>query len=193
MSCQENKIDNTIDTIKNLQDNYYSNNKKNIIFKNKQKLDCAVLISDNIPIDILMSKTVYIIPNTNQVFLDYNVFKLFANPGNFKDIVENIVKLFRDCIDNFDIFELHINLDSFTVSALERYKDLIKLFCDNCLSSETRYSSKLQQIYIYNCPKTFDSIISILKPFTDCSIYEKLTLLNSNLSRDKVAYFNSHR
>jgi hypothetical protein len=176
----DQEMDTTLDKIRDLQNQYYSSNKKNFFFKNTQKLNCATAICDNIPIEDLISKTIYVIPDTNKVYLDYTIFKMFANPNNFNTIVEYIIKLFNDRINHYDDFQLHINLDSFTISALERYKVLIKQFCEKCLASNTRYSVKMDKVYIYNVPKSFDAIVTTLKPFIDPLVYGKLVLSKEN-------------
>jgi hypothetical protein len=186
-------MDSVIDKVKDVQTNFYSNTKKNIFFKNKQKFDCASTVCENIPITTLMSNTIYIIPDTHNVFVDYTIFKLFANPDNFATIVDNIIDNFSMCIDAHSFLQLHINLDSFTVSALERYKELIKLFCNKCLSSSTRYSSKIEKVYIYNPPKTFDSIVTTLKPFIDPNVYGKIVICDDEQSKNVVASFQQYR
>jgi hypothetical protein len=57
---------------------------------------------------------------------------------------------------------------------------LIKQFCEKCLASNTRYSIKMDKIYIYNVPKSFDAIVGTLKPFIDPLVYSKLVLCNDN-------------
>jgi len=170
----------TLDKIKELQSQYYSANKKNTFFKNTQKLNCATTICDNIPFEELIARTIYIIPDTNKVYLDYTIFKMFANPQNFSTINDYIIRLFNNRIEEYDGFQIHINLDSFTISALERYKVLIKQFCEKCLASNTRYSIKMDKIYIYNVPKSFDAIVGTLKPFIDPLVYSKLVLCKDN-------------
>jgi len=165
--------------VKKLQEQYYANNNKNIFFKNKQKIDCAALVCDNIPMETLLSNTIYVINDSNQVFVDYTIFKLFATPNNFDIITGAIISTLQDRIDKYDSFQLHINLNTFTVSALERYKTMIKYFCDKCLSSETRYSKKMDKTFIYSPPKSFDSIVKTLKPFIDPFVYDKLVVCDS--------------
>jgi hypothetical protein len=168
-----------MDKIKELQEQYYSNNKKNVFFKNKQKLDCASLVCGNIPIETLIRNTIYIVPETNKVCVDYTIFKLFATPENFQQIADYIIGLFQYCIQTHDQFQLHINLESFTISALERYKTIIRYFCDICMASDTRYSKKMEKMFIYHPPKSFNSVVSILKPLIDPSIYDKFILCDN--------------
>jgi len=186
----ENEI---VNKIKEIQDNYYSKNKKNTIFKNKQKLDCANAVCNAIPIDYLISQTIYIIPNTDKIFLDYTIFKLFANTDNFNQIIDNIFTEIKNCVESFSTFEIYINLDTFTVSALERYKVVIKDFIDKCISSNTRYSENIINLYICNVPKTFDAIIKTMKPFIEKQVYEKIKLCDDSTSKQAIAEFHSYR
>jgi len=186
----ENEI---VNKIKEIQDNYYSKNKKNTIFKNKQKLDCANAVCNAIPIDYLISQTIYIIPNTDKIFLDYTIFKLFANTDNFNQIIDNIFTAIKNCVESFSTFEIYINLDTFTVSALERYKVVIKDFIDKCISSNTRYSENIINLYICNVPKTFDAIIKTMKPFIEKQVYEKIKLCDDSTSKQAIAEFHSYR
>jgi hypothetical protein len=186
----ENEI---VNRIKEIQDNYYSKNKKNTIFKNKQKLDCANAVCNAIPIDYLISQTIYIIPNTDKIFLDYTIFKLFANTDNFNQIIDNIFVTIKNCVDSFSTFEIYINLDTFTISALERYKVVIKDFIDKCISSNTKYSENIINLYICNVPKTFDAIIKTMKPFIEKQVYEKIKLWDDSTSKQAIAEFHSYR
>ena len=63
--------DSLINKIKEIQDDYYSKNKKNTIFKNKQKFECANTVCNVFTIEYLISQALYIIPNTNKIFFDY--------------------------------------------------------------------------------------------------------------------------
>jgi hypothetical protein len=179
--------------VKDLHNDYYSNSQKNILFKNQQKFNCASVVCQNIPIKDLISQTVFFIPDTNHVYVDYTIFKLFANPDNFKIIIDNIILMLHDRIISYNNFQLHINLNSFTISALERYRTLIKYFCDKCLASDTKYSKLMEKLFIYHPPKSFDAIVKTLKPFIDPQIYNKFTLCNDVISFEQVKYYNTFR
>ena len=101
--------------------------------------------------------------------------------------------MLQDRISLYKSFQLHINLNSFTVSALERYRTLIKYFCDKCLSSDTKYSKRMEKMFIYHPPKSFDAIVKILKPFIDPFIYDKFTLCDDSISIERVSHFNTFR
>jgi len=171
----------SLDKIKELQDKYYSDNKKNIFFKNKQKLDCAATVCDNIPLEILLQSTIFSVPESNWVCVDYTIFKLYANPNNYQTIADNIIEHFSYCIEQNGDFQLHINLDSFTITALERYKTMIRYFCDKCLAANTRFSKKMDKTFIYNSPKSLDTIVTSMKPFIDPSVYGKIVICPDDL------------
>jgi hypothetical protein len=165
-----------IEDIEKLQQNYYSKNNKNILFKNKQKLDCAINICNEMNIEDLLNKTIIVIPNTNIIYVDYTIFKLYANPSNYSIVVDRILKTFDFILQTYPNFEPYINLNSFTISAAERYKDLIKLFCDSCLKSTTRYSKLITKMYVLNVPSAFDNVARLLTPFIDVYIRERISL-----------------
>ena len=137
------------DKIAHLTNQYYSENKKNTFFKNNQKKDFASSITNSIGFDELISKTFYIIPNTQSIFIDYTIFKVYALPDYYTEVVEYISSLIDKCISNYGSFNVHINIDTFTMSAAERYKHVISIFLNKCISSNSGYCLKLHKMFIY--------------------------------------------
>ena len=172
--------------IAELTNQYYSDNKKNVFFKSNQKLDCATQVTNQIGINELIQKTIYLIPNTNLVFMDYTVFKTYATPENYSKIVSYILSLFDYCISNYGDFCAHVNLDSFTISAAERYKNIIECFLTNCMSSESQYSLRLKTMHIYNTPTTFQNISKLLMPFIDQLVKHKIIFYDKKTSGDLI-------
>ena len=191
--AEENHENDLVNRIKEFQESYYSKNKKNVFFKKNQKLDCATEVCNVFPLEYLISQTLYIIPNTNKIFIDYTIFKLFANKNNFSQFVDNVFIILEQSSKSFENFELYINLESFTVSALERYKEVIKDFIDKCQLYNTKYTDNMKQLYICNVPKTFDAILKAMKPFMEKQVYEKIKLYDDNASKQAIAEFHSYR
>lgn len=175
-----------MDDIKTFQDTYYNENKKAFFFKKSQKLDVALNISNKFDIQDLLSQTVIIIPNTNRVYLDYTVFKLYANPENYNIIVEYVMQLFKTCIENHGSFECHFNLNSFTITAAERYKAVIEMFCNECLRSETRYGELLSKMYIYYSPGMIEKFTSLFKHLIDPHIRDRFVIYTKDESENKL-------
>ncbi len=68
---------NIMNKIQILQNEYYNTYNKNILFKTNQKFNCANLICNEIGIEKMLQKTIYIFEN-NKIFIDYPIFKTFA-------------------------------------------------------------------------------------------------------------------
>jgi len=157
-----------------LKNEFYSENGKNSFFKKKQKEECARKISAKYTIEQLAQATVYIIPNTNRVYFDYTVFKLYANSNNFVYLTEYIIYLFSVCIETHGSFISDFNLDTFTVSAAERYKSVIGAFSEACRTKSTDFVKSMNSMHLYNTPQVIDLIITVLKPVSDPGLHAKL-------------------
>jgi len=164
--------------LQKLQNEFYNNSNKNLFFKNKQKLNCATNISSQCDLNTLFSNTFVIIPNCNRIFMDYTVFKLYANPSNYNDIITYLCKLIQYCIDEYGNYEVHVNLDTFSVSSCHRYKDILKMYCDVCLNNSTEFNIKLIKVCLYNIPNVFETIAQILNPFIDKIVISKMIKFN---------------
>ena len=124
---QDNNI---METIHNLQNQYYNINNKNSFFKKKQKYECADLVTNQIGIDTMLTKCIFIFDNS-KIFIDYTIFKTFANPNNYHDLTLFLARTINDTIYKHKTFEIHINLDTLTISAVERYSAIITSFAEH--------------------------------------------------------------
>ena len=173
-----------LNEIDNIRSNYFSN--VNTIFnlnKSKHKLQCARQISEKIDLEKLLQNTVFRLPNTKKVYFDYPMFKTFANPSTYDDIIEYILKLSIDCINDFGTFEMHINLKSFSVSAAERYKVCIENFIKKCISKSTPFVKTTERVYIYNTPSVIDSISRLVSPFIEPEVKSRMIFFDKNESQ----------
>jgi hypothetical protein len=170
---------NLLEEVKEFQDSYYSQNTKNLFLKNSQKLECAKDITKNFNIFDLIKKTIYIIPNTNKVYIDYLIYKLYANPNVYNNIVNYTFNIFSECISKYGDFECHINLNTFTITSAYRYNDMIELFCKKCLTtSNPSYSMLLSKFYIYNSPAMMENISKIFSHLINLEVKSKLIIYN---------------
>lgn len=183
---QSQSTQDLLQNIENFKSTYYTENKKNMFFKTSQKMDCAEKIATEFDLNDLLNKTVYILPYTNRVYLDYTVFKLFANPNNYTHIVDHVLSLFQQCIDKYGSFECHFNLNSFTITAAERYKSIIEMFCKECLKGNTRYAKMLSKMHIYYTPSIFEKITSMFSKLIDPLIRERFTIYTKEESDTKL-------
>ena len=168
--------------IEDYQNTYYHDNNKNTIFKNTQKNSLASSISSKFDTNMLLTMMCYPIINTNIVIIDYSVFKLFANPNNYEIITNHILGEFKKIIETYDNFECHINVNTFTISAAERYKYMIKIFCNKSLASDTLYSDKISKLIIYYPPSMIQSISKVFSPFINPNVKEKVIIYDKTSS-----------
>ena len=164
-------------------DFYINEGGKNTFFKNAQKQKCSEIVNSQINIYDLLLSTVYIIPDTNKIYLDYPRFKLFANNTNSGEIIDYIIELLNRCTTQYGPYEMHINLKGFSISAAERYKSHIQLFCGKCYNNrDTRFAQLLSNLYIYYTPSVIETITQLFRPFIDQEIPKKLIFLSKDNS-----------
>jgi hypothetical protein len=172
-----------LEEIKHIQNNYFQENSKNVFFKKTQKFDCANTVCKQIDIDDLLYHTSWIIPGKNKVYFDYNVFKQYASPENFAIIVDDVLAKCIDCSNQFTGFEVHVNLASFTITAAERYKSIIELFCNECFRRDTRFTERLMCMCLYNIPIMIENISRLLLPLIPLEVRPKLRLHSKDESQ----------
>lgn len=156
------------------QNMYYNKNSKNTFFKKSQKMECAKEICKNIDIYDMIANSIYVILNTNKIYIDYTMFKLYANPDNFDIIISHIINTCKYLITYHQTFEVYINLENFTVSAAERYKGLIQKYVSCCLNENTDFSTLMAKMNILNSPSVIELIVKIIKPMVDKNIVDKV-------------------
>ena len=167
--------ENIIENIKRIQEGYYSVSKKTMFNKKELKNNCAELITQNISLNELVSKTVYVIENTNIVFVDYTVFKSFATPSSYQAVVDSLVSNIISVINKWGTFEVHLNLNSLSVTGLDRYNSIFKVYYDTCCSNGLYYNEdKIDKIIILNTPTVISTLIPLIVRYTDPSIKSKI-------------------
>ena len=174
----DNQTTDLIDKMISLQNEYFALNSKNQLFKKTQKLDSAKYISEKIDINQMIEESVFIIPETNILFIDYVIFKLFANDDLYEIIINHIMNLFDYLIKYYGTFTVNINLRTFTVSAAERYIPAIKQFCNRCLNNNTKYTEFMTTFRVLNTPSVMDMVVKIVKPFVEKDVISKIEFLN---------------
>ena len=173
--------------IENIKDEFYSESGgKNVVFKKSQKYDCAKKIVSKIPLDTLLNRMCIIFENSNSVHIDYPIMKTFASPENFESISEYIISNFDYLKHTYPVFEVFLNFDGFTVSAAERYKLLIEIFCKKCFQKNAGFAFIVTQFVVYNAPTMIDSIKHIFWPFLEEHMKKKLVVVQKKDSTEII-------
>lgn len=168
--------ENLIKNIKKVQDEFYANSKNNTFFNaKKNKNDCSEHVSQCIDLDKLISQTIFIENNSNKIFIDYTIFKTFASQLNYQTIVDSLVSKIICVKNTYRTFEIHLNLKSLTVSAIERYRPIFQVYYDTCCKYGLSYESDiLDKFEIYHAPMVINSLVPIIVKYTDKSIKNKI-------------------
>jgi len=175
----------TVERMISIQNEFFTKNTKNQVFKKTQKFDCAKYITDNLDINEMIEEAVFTLPGTNIIFIDYLIFKMFAHEETYDHIIDHIMNLFDYCIKYYGNMQVNLNLRTFTVSATERYVPAIKQFCNRCLNHNTNYTEYMTAFRILNTPSVMEMVIKVVKPFVEKDVINKLTFLNKN---DTIQY-----
>jgi hypothetical protein len=170
--------DNLLNDLAKYKSAYYSENKKNILFKKDQKMDMASKISTEFNLETLMRKTIYVIPGTNQIYFDYNVFKMFAHPTNYEIFVNYTQALIAHTIQACGLFECHVNISSFTASAAERYKGVLELFNRISERNDTNYAPSMTKLHVYNTPSSLEHIYKLISGLIEPDVRSKIIFNN---------------
>jgi hypothetical protein len=167
---------NLLEEVERFKEEYYKTNRKNIFFKKSQKQDFARKVSDNFNINELLEKTIYIDSLTYRVFVDYNVFKLYANDDTYQIIKNHAKNVFYN-IHNKS-FEFHIDINGFTISAAERYKSFFEMmFSEFMVNNE----DLITKIYIYNSPSIIDTLMVFFKNMLTTNIKSKIIIVPKSI------------
>jgi hypothetical protein len=174
------------DKIAQLQQQYYQNHNKCAFFKSKQKTDCATVISSSFNNEHLFANTLYILPNTNNIYFDYIFFKSYANPDIFVEFIDYTYKLILICIQQFKSYALHINWNTYSISAHERYKELYNLFLDKYQQGDLNLHEHLTELCVYYTPNVIHAISGLMRPLMHPDILNKIILFSKSDSKQML-------
>tara|TARA_B110000285_G_C15072324_1_gene588687 strand:+ start:202 stop:762 length:561 start_codon:yes stop_codon:yes gene_type:complete len=164
--------------LEELQKQYYTDNTKNIIFKSVQKIECANTINTTINKNELFKNTIYVINNTNKLYFDYPIFKTYASPSIFVELTEYIYLLIKNLIQKFNTYELHINWNTYSISAHERYKDLYTIFLNKYQVDGLNFHDNLNKLYVYFTPNIIQAISGLMRPLIHPVVLNKVILID---------------
>jgi hypothetical protein len=177
-----------LNNIKKIQEEFYSENTKKIFIKKSQKMDCAEIISNSLPLEELIMNTVYAINDSNKILINYTIFKTYANPNNYQKIISKFIDLIIITVNKHGSFELHLDLKSMTTSSIERYKSCFQMYNDSCCERGVFYTDNLiNKIFFYHSPSVINILSIFIVKFTDVTIKKKMTIISKEDS-EKALY-----
>lgn len=169
-----------------VKNDFFSKRQKSIFFKSKQKSEYADNVCEIFDLNDLLCHTMYLIPNTNKLYLNYVLFKQYANENNRDRIVSYSVDFLRKNILEHTMIEIHINLNTLSMSATERYRKIVEMFARCCMEDVTSFSQSISKIYIYFTPHMIETILNFIKPMCDPTLVKKIVRYSKSESDKKL-------
>jgi len=103
------------------------------------------------------------------------LFKTYGTSQNYEIVVNYLLTEINNIVLQYGSFNMHINLLSFSMSAVERYTQAIQMFCNECFKNvNVKYIDRMGTMYIYNTPNMIGAISATLIRFTNESIKDKM-------------------
>ena len=169
--------------IEELKKAYYQNNQKCVLFKNKQKNECASTITNIIDTDTLFRNTIYTIGQSNQLYFDYTVFKTYMNNSIVNDVLDYTIKLMQKLIQTYGSFVFHVNMDTYSITAHERYKHIYSLFFESCTKRDVDFNHHVSYVYVYNSPKILITLSPFFSSFLGRSVVQNVKMYSKTESK----------
>jgi hypothetical protein len=166
--------DDIMNKIESLKNEYYLENKKNLIFKNNQKFDCANTIVQNINKTELFNSIIKI--NENKLLLNYAMFKTIIHPDIYIDFIYHIFQANEQILLTYSTYDVLIDCKGLTMTGVERYKGFITTMSLEGQKNKKDFLQKLGQIYIINPPFMIANIGKVLLPLLDKVVKDRIVL-----------------
>ena len=109
---------------------------------------------------------------------------MYATSANYQIIIDRFIEIIIMTINKYGLFQLHINLSSFTITSFERYQNVFQLYYKSCINRGLLYDSKIvDKITIYNTPSIITSVSMMIVKYTEPSIKQKLVYYSKEVSK----------
>lgn len=188
----EQEKEEIINKIEEIKTDYYNANTKSLFFKNSQKLQVAQHISNQFNMELLLDKTVYAINGSRNIYLDYTIFKLYANETNYDIIITYICRLVETVIAAHGSFCFYTNFDGFTMTAAERYRPCVELFVNNYYTASViKYTDYMHSWTLLNPPSIMDIVMKLFKKIIDERVAQRLVVVSKKQSPDVIRELHS--
>lgn len=167
--------DDIMSKINSVKEQFYSDHQKNMVFKKQQKFDCATKIMAGLDLNDVLSKVFMV--SEDAIVFNYTLFKSIAHPDYYINMADYLFMISGNLIDTFGSYRIVINCNGVTISAIERYKELVSLISKKGLENDKGLLKKLNIIHIYNPPSFVDHGLKILIPLVDNNLWTKICII----------------
>jgi len=170
-----NDGDDLLEKIQKAKQEYYSENQKNLVFKNKQKLECASQVIQQIDMNMVFEQILSV--QENRIVFNYPLFKLVANPSIYLGLADRTFFITGEILKSYPNYDIIVNVLGITMSAIERYKDFVLVISKEGLRNGNNFLKSLGKVYIENPPSFAEAGYKIVQPFLDNIITERIIII----------------
>ena len=110
----------------------------------------------------------------NHIVLDYRYFKFIANKENYQVIIQTIIGIMRECLEKYDLMNVHLNMKSLTLVDIDRHYSFIREISE---IMQKTFPDKLQKCFVYNAPFLFSQLYNTISMFIDKTTQKKIQLV----------------
>lgn len=160
--------------INELRNEYASQHTKSLFSSKQYKQECAKKVLNKFDIDTLLKSTIVTIPESHHIFFDYTIFKTYAVPELYETIIQYAIQKICICLEKYDMYEMHVNLNTFSISAFHRYKPILDLYSYECNTNYNHFHEKIKTMHIYNMPSTIETISNLIGAIMPQIVREKV-------------------
>jgi hypothetical protein len=176
------ETDDLLERINKLRDEYAMDNKKGLFPSKQYKFDCANTVLNSISLDTLLHSTLILLPNSYHLYFDYTIFKTYAVPELYETIIKYAISKISYCMKTYGTYEMHVNLNSFSVSACHRYKTVIEMYLNECSINHKEFYETIKTMHIYNVPSTVETISQLIGPLLPQTVRQKVVKYDKSAS-----------
>jgi hypothetical protein len=155
---------------------------ENLKKTNKQNFKAMVL--NDFELNFLLDQS--FLMQDNKILVKYAIIKNYANQQTFDSIIIHLINKVRTIISNYDSFEMHINLENYSMTSHERIKNIYPKLFKACENDNILFSEKLICLNVYNCPIILRTLNSFFAPFINPTASNKITLYNKIDSKEML-------
>lgn len=153
---------------------FYDQNKKNVLFKNKQKFECAENAMKGLNHTDVYSQVFAV--NNNVLRFNYPLFKTIAHPEIYSEMADYIHEQVQQILNHYPHFVVDFICNGITVSAVDRYKDFVSVMSKRGLAKGNNLLVKCMQYRVFNPPSFVDYALKIFIPLMNFDISSKVVL-----------------
>jgi|TARA_B100000900_G_scaffold365737_1_gene341189 hypothetical protein len=146
--------------LESIKNEFYNNNKKNIIYKSKQKQELACKIIKEIPFDSFINNCIVI--KGNNINFYYKTIKPFIHSSIYNNVLTFTINHIKNILSVHNDYNIIADIDSLTVSGIQRCYPLILTFFNDKYFLSTL--NNITHIDLHNCPSCIQSIHRFLLP-----------------------------